>query len=69
VKQNNLIQEKSFEFSLKIIQICKDLKISREYELSRQLLKSGTSIGANVEEALVNWRSRTFSAYQTSYAN
>jgi len=32
--------------------VCKDLKINREFELSKQLLKSGTSIGANVEEAI-----------------
>ncbi len=32
--------------------MCKDLKINREFELSKQLLKSGTSIGANVEEAI-----------------
>lgn len=52
MKRNNLIQEKSFQFSVRIIQVCKDLKIGREFELSKQLLKSGTSIGANVEEAI-----------------
>lgn len=52
MKMNNIIQEKSFQFSLKIIQVCKDLKINREFELSKQLLKSGTSIGANEEEAI-----------------
>jgi len=49
--KKNIIREKSFQFSLKVIQVCKDLKTSREYELSRQLLKSGTSVGANIEEA------------------
>ena len=52
MKTNNLIQEKSFLFSVKVIQVCKDLKIRHEFELARQLLKSGTSIGANVEEAI-----------------
>lgn len=52
MKKNNIIQKKSFRFSLKVIQVCKDLKISREFELSKQLLKSGTSIGANIEEAI-----------------
>jgi len=52
MKKYNAIREKSYRFSHEIIQVCKDLKISREFELSKQLLKSGTSIGANVEEAI-----------------
>ena len=51
MENKNIIKDKSFLFSLKIIRVCKDLKISHEFELSKQLLKSGTSIGANVEEA------------------
>lgn len=41
----------SFDFSLKIIALYKELIINKEYVLSKQLLRSGTSIGANVEEA------------------
>ncbi|GJM27470.1 MAG: four helix bundle protein [Cyclobacteriaceae bacterium] len=52
MKTSNAVQKKSYQFSLQIIRVCKDLKIRREFELSKQLLKSGTSIGANVEEAL-----------------
>ena len=52
MKKNNVIRTKSFQFSIKIIQVCKDLKINREFVLSKQLLRSGTSIGANVEEAI-----------------
>ena len=52
MKKNNPVQEKCFKFSVKIIQVCKDLKINGEFELSKQLLKSATSIGANVEEAI-----------------
>lgn len=48
----NVIQEKSFNFSLRIIHLCKSLKEIREFDISRQLFRSGTSIGANVEEAL-----------------
>lgn len=55
MKQNNgkknVILERTFEFSLSIIHLCKILKEKREYVLSEQLLKSGTSIGANVEES------------------
>lgn len=49
----NLVQEKSFAFALKIIQITKSLKAQHEYIISKQLLKSGMSIGANIEEALL----------------
>lgn len=46
-----MIKEKSFEFALKIIELYKVLTKSNEYVISKQLLRSGTSIGANVEEA------------------
>jgi len=50
---NRNAQEKSFELSLKIIRLCRHLQLrEREYILSKQLLKSGTSIGANLEEAV-----------------
>ena len=50
--RENPIQEKSYRFALKIIELSRQLKQKNEYVLGRQLLKSGTSIGANVEEAL-----------------
>ena len=50
--KQSLIKEKSYEFALKIISLYKTLLKQNEYVLSRQVLKSGTSIGANVEEAL-----------------
>ncbi len=49
---NSVIKEKSYAFALQVIQLYKDLIVNNEYVLSKQLLKSGTSIGANVEEAL-----------------
>ena len=48
----SLIKEKSYFFALEIIGLYKTLLKQNEYVLSKQLLKSGTSIGANVEEAL-----------------
>jgi four helix bundle protein len=48
----NLVQEKSFEFALKIIDLFTRLRDQHEYVMSEQLLRCGTSIGANVEEAL-----------------
>ena len=50
--KENIIIDKTFEFSLRIIELYKYLTIEKkEYILSKQLLKSATSIGANVEEA------------------
>ena len=46
------IQEKSFCFAIRIVNLCKYLREDqKEYVLSKQLLRSGTSIGANVAEA------------------
>jgi len=46
------IRERTFKFSLLVIELYKHLSQStKEYVLSRQLLKAGTSIGAQVEEA------------------
>ncbi len=50
--KENLIQQKTYDFALKIINISRQMHKNKEYILSRQLLKSGTSIGANVEEAI-----------------
>jgi four helix bundle protein len=52
MKKNNLIQEKSFQFALDAISFYIQLKDEKEFVISKQLLKSGTSIGANVEEAV-----------------
>jgi four helix bundle protein len=58
----SVIREKSFLFALEIIELFKKLQAGREYVLSKQLLRSGTSIGANVEEALVGQSRRDFLA-------
>ena len=48
----NLIEEKSFDFAVRIVSICKDLRNQGvERDLIRQILCSGTSIGANIAEA------------------
>lgn len=43
--------DKSFEFSLKIIEVYKEMINRHEYVISKQVLRSGTSIGANINEA------------------
>ena len=48
--RENILRDKSFNFALRIIELRRLLVNQyREYELSRQILRSGTSIGANVE--------------------
>ncbi|MDR1342684.1 MAG: four helix bundle protein [Prevotellaceae bacterium] len=49
--KNNIIKEKSFDFALTIIALYKTLVEKKEFIISKQLLRSGTSIGANVEES------------------
>jgi four helix bundle protein len=50
--KNNVIKEKSFSFAIEIVALYKFLSSEkREFVLSKQLLRSGTSIGANIREA------------------
>ena len=51
MKKENIIADKTFDFALQIISLFIQLKKENEYVISKQLLKSGTSIGANVEES------------------
>ncbi|NVN96254.1 MAG: four helix bundle protein [Bacteroidetes bacterium] len=50
--KENIIKEKSYSFAVRIVKLNKYLiKEHKEYVLSKQILKSGTSVGANIEEA------------------
>ena len=49
--ERNIILEKSIEFALEIIEYSEQLEAQHKFVISNQLLKSGTSIGANVNEA------------------
>lgn len=50
--KSNLVQDKSFAFAIATINLYKQLvSNSREYVISKQLLRSGTSVGANIREA------------------
>ena len=52
MKNDNVVKEKSFDFSVRIVNLYKHLTNNKqEYVLSKQLLRSGTSIGANICEA------------------
>lgn len=48
---NSVVQDKSFLFAQLIIRFCLNLKDQKHYELSGQLIRSGTSVGANIREA------------------
>lgn len=52
MKSDNIILNKSFDFSITIIKLYSFLLERKEFVMSKQLLKAGTSIGANVEEAI-----------------
>jgi four helix bundle protein len=60
MKTQNIIKERSYSFALRIIKLCQWLKQNKHFEISQQLLRSGTSIGANVEEALAAHSRRDF---------
>ncbi|PSR54913.1 four helix bundle protein [Adhaeribacter arboris] len=50
---DSLVAQKSYQFALRIVKLYQHLKEQKkEYILAKQLLRSGTSIGANVEEAV-----------------
>ncbi|MBK6905375.1 MAG: four helix bundle protein [Saprospirales bacterium] len=59
-KPKSVIGDKSFSFALKILNLYKELKNAKEYDIGRQILRSGTSIGANVSEALAAQSRRDF---------
>lgn len=45
--KKNIIKDKSYQFALKIIRLYRNMMVQKEYILSKQLIRSGTSIGAN----------------------
>ncbi len=53
MKESNVIVEKSFKFAVRIVNLYKYLiEKKKEFVLSKQVLRCGTSIGANIEEAM-----------------
>lgn len=59
-KRGILIQEKSFEFAVSVVKYYKQLKTQNEYAIANQLLRSGTSVGANVGEDLGGYSKKDF---------
>ena len=63
MKESNVVREKSYAFAVWIVKACRHLvEEKKEYVLSKQLLRSGTSIGANVEEAIGGQSAKDFFA-------
>lgn len=63
MKESNPVKDKSKAFAVRVINLYKHLcSTQQEYVLSKQLLRSGTSIGANVAEALCGISKRDFLA-------
>ena len=58
----SIIQKKSFAFALEIVELYRSIIAHHEYVISKQLLRSGTSIGANVEEASASISRKEFRA-------
>jgi four helix bundle protein len=77
LKADNTIKDKSLDFAIRIVRLYKHIsETNNEYILSKQLLKSGTSIGANVREAIGGQSKENFiakmhialkEAYETEY--
>jgi four helix bundle protein len=63
MKDNNIVKTKSYDFALRIIKLYQYIVgEKKEYTLSKQILKSGTSIGANIEEAIGGQSKKDFVA-------
>ena len=61
MKEDNLIQQKSFAFALRIVRLFRFLtEEMKEFVLAKQVMRSGTSIGANIEEAIGAQSQRDF---------
>ena len=61
MKVDNVIQQKSYAFAIRIVRLNKHLISNKnEFVLSKQLVRCGTSIGANVEEAIGSQSDKDF---------
>jgi len=66
MKEDNVIQHKSYVFAIRIVKLYKYLvEQKNERVLSRKIVRSGTSIGANVEEAIGGFSDKDFLAKLT----
>ncbi len=50
-KRKSVLSEKSYDFAIRIVKLSQTLNTQKEFVLSKQILKSGTSVGALIREA------------------
>lgn len=63
MKEGNVVAEKSYAFAVRVVKLSQYLASEKkEYVLGKQLLRSGTSVGANVEEAIGGQSEKDFYA-------
>ena len=62
MKSDNVILAKSFDFAVRIVKLSQYLQDKKEFILSKQSLRSGTSIGANINEAQAGQSKKDFIA-------
>ena len=63
MRSKSIVYEKAFDFAVRIVNLYKYLcKEKHEYIMSKQLMRSGTSIGANISEALEGQSRKDFAA-------
>ena len=61
MKENNAIKDKSMDFAVRIVKLYQYLSgEKREFVMSKQILRSGTSIGANIHEAVYAQSTKDF---------
>lgn len=60
--KTNIVRDKTYAFALRIVSLTRQLREHKEFELAGQLLRAGTNIGANVEEALAGISRADFTA-------
>lgn len=61
MERGNVIQSKSYKFSLRVVNLYKYLiESKKEFVLSKQVLRSGTSVGANIEEGIGSQSKKDF---------
>ena len=64
--KDNVVQEKSYAFALRVVKLYRWLsETKKEFVLAKQILRSGTSIGANVEEAIGGQSKKDFYSKMT----
>jgi len=47
----NVVKDKSLTFAIEVVELCKELQLKKEFILSKQLIRSGTAMGALIREA------------------